>query len=248
MNTRPHLAAAPEPPPDESTPEERFARLAGRIYADRRAVPAVRELLLAVGYAVTVGRAEDGGAAQMWATVRCALAGRPGRVQELGRLDLPRYVAPGEESWVEGTCEAARHRPYVPQSSTGYGRALAADDWRNADGVCGASGTIRVTERDLRNGRHLLHWFCGRHRDQAARVAAQLVAQNEQAPEPVPNAGGLLPAYFRADWLTFYRGVSSPTWEPPVYGMSADGWPDASAPVSAHPRMRLVPVTTAAAE
>ncbi|MFD9593144.1 hypothetical protein ACFWA9_10340 [Kitasatospora sp. NPDC059973] len=238
MATRSHLSSAPEQAADESTPEEKFARLTRAVYGDRRADPPARELLLAVAFASTLGKVAD---EKMWTTVRRALGGRPARLRELARLDLPRYVEPGAESWVEGTCEAARHRAFVPRATGGHTRAQAAEDWRNTDHVCGSSGTMRVTERDLATGRHLLHWFCGRHREQAARVAEQLAEQNKRAPEPVPNAGGLLPSYFAADWLTFYRWASWLAWQPPSYGVCADDWPAAEHPVPAHPRLRLIP-------
>ncbi|MGV2914679.1 hypothetical protein [Streptomyces alfalfae] len=106
-------------------------------------------------------------------------------------------------------------------------------DWRTEDGVCGAPSHHRVLERDPRTGWITAHWFCKRHKEHADRVAAQVREQNEQAPEPVPNAGGLLPCYFKGDWEKVYRHYR-PGWEPPKYGLCADDWPTTSE-VTGHP-------------
>jgi len=97
-------------------------------------------------------------------------------------------------------------------------------DWRTEDGVCGAASHHRVLEKDPRTGWVTAHWFCKRHKDHADRVIEQVREQNEQAPEPIPNTGGLLPCYFKADWEKVYRHYR-PRWEPPSYGLAADDWP-----------------------
>lgn len=97
-------------------------------------------------------------------------------------------------------------------------------DWRTEDGLCGANSHHRVLEKDPRTGWVTAHWFCKRHKDHADRVAEQVRAQNERSPEPIPNTGGLLPSYFKADWTKVYRHYR-PRWTPPVYGIAADDWP-----------------------
>lgn len=115
-------------------------------------------------------------------------------------------------------------------------------DWRTEDGVCGANSHHLVLEKDPRTGWVTAHWFCKRHKDHADRVTAQVREQNEQAPEPVPNTGGLLPVFFKADWETVYRHYR-PRWEPPKYGICADDWPAVDEMVarpSRHSRLRVV--------
>lgn len=97
-------------------------------------------------------------------------------------------------------------------------------DWRTEDGVCGAQSHHRVLEKDPRTGWVTAHWFCKRHKEHADRVAEQVKEQNERAPEPVPNTGGLLPCYFKADWEKVYRHYRR-SWMPPSYGLAADDWP-----------------------
>lgn len=65
--------------------------------------------------------------------------------------------------------------------------------------ICGAASHHRVLEKDPVTGWVIPHWFCKRHKDHADRVAAQVKEQGEQAPEPIPNRGGLLPCYFAAE-------------------------------------------------
>ena len=99
-------------------------------------------------------------------------------------------------------------------------------DWRTEDGVCGAQSHHRVLEKDPRTGWVTAHWFCKRHKAHADRVAAQVREQNEQAPAPIPNTGGLLPVYFKADWAKVYAHYRK-GWTEPSYGLCADDWPTA---------------------
>jgi hypothetical protein len=113
-------------------------------------------------------------------------------------------------------------------------------DWRTEDGVCGASSYHRVLEKDPRTGWVTAHWFCKRHKDHAECVTEQVREQNEQAPEPIPNTGGLLPCYFKADWEKVYRHYR-PRWEPPRYGLAADDWAAVPAPQPRrHGRLRAI--------
>ncbi|MCW2895674.1 MAG: sle1 [Actinomycetia bacterium] len=113
-------------------------------------------------------------------------------------------------------------------------------DWRTEDGVCGANAHRVIEEKDPRTGWITGHPFCKRHQDHAARVAGQVRAQNEAAPEPIPNAGGLLPCYFKADWEKVYRHYKGPYWEPPVYGLCADDWPAPGEVFRSHRRLRVL--------
>lgn len=86
-----------------------------------------------------------------------------------------------------------------------------------------ASLPFHLIERDPRTGWHIDHWFCSRHRDHYERVKTQL-ANAPEAPEPIPNRGGLLPCHFKADWARMYT-LMRPHWTVPVYGIVADDWP-----------------------
>lgn len=165
-------------------------------------------------------------------------------------------------------CEAPRLRPYKPRPYKPRTDVLPPDvpnlrdeavarrlpppivhvmpgwtpprDWRTEDGVCGAGSHHRVIEKDPRTGWITAHWFCKRHKEHADRVAEQVREQNEQAPEPIPNTGGLLPCYFKADWEKVYRHYL-PHWEPPRYGLCADDWPSVDeAQPRWHGRLRAI--------
>jgi hypothetical protein len=115
-------------------------------------------------------------------------------------------------------------------------------NWRTEDGVCGAPSHHRVLEKDPRTGWVTAHWFCKRHKNHADRVAEQVREQNEQAPEPIPNTGGLLACYFKADWERVYKHVR-PHWQVPKYGICADDWPtvsEATGRPSRHARLRVL--------
>lgn len=165
-------------------------------------------------------------------------------------------------------CEAPRLRPYRPRPYKPRAQTVPPDvpvlkdeiiarrlpppivhvdpgykpprDWRTEDGVCGAASTHRVLEKDPRTGWITAHWFCKRHKGHADRVAEQVRAQNEAAPEPVPNRGGLLPCYFKADWEKVYRGHAGKYWTPPKYGLCADDWPTPGQMAPSRGRLRMV--------
>lgn len=140
---------------------------------------------------------------------------------------------------------AYRPAPLPPELEALKAEAMATytppRDWRTEDGVCGAASHHRVLEKDPRTGWVTAHWFCKRHKDHADRVTEQVREQNEQAPESIPNTGGLLPCYFKADWEKVYRHFR-PHWEPPSHGVCADDWPTADGAVqpTRHSRLRVV--------
>lgn len=191
---------------------------------------------------------------------------RQPRYKTLLADDAPRYVPPN--TWPDQAgCEAPRLRPYRPRS-TGNGivsptclikhphlgecRLTVIHSEASAVAVpkpalepsdtCDAAPKLdfHLIERNPLTGHYIDHWFCGRHRDHYERVKAQLSSAPE-APEPVPNRGGLLPCYFKADWERMYADVD-PYWKPPVYGIAADDWPGAvsGGVTPRHPRLRLI--------
>ncbi|MFG3250993.1 hypothetical protein [Streptomyces sp. NPDC048187] len=227
---------------------ETYAETVHRIYGDRRAAPQVRELLLAVAYALFVAPGEPGRVLSTAARAlgRSTVTGRP-RFDALVADDAPCYE-PHRTAAGWGPGEAPRLRPYVyrPRRPATRGEAEAAVplrplpepvvhvgpgyvppvDARNERQICGADSRHKVLELDPRTGWVLPHWFCKRHVDHAECVAEQVREQNEAAPEPIPNRGGLLPAYFTAPWEDVYRHYAPVRWKPPSWGLSADDWPD----------------------
>lgn len=195
---------------------------------------------------------------------------RKARYDRLIADDAPRYEPPESARNLQfdrPSCEAPRLRPYRPRPAKPYQpdpqaptpirpyqlppelAALKAEamatytpprDWRTEDGVCGADSHHRILEKDPRTGWVTAHWFCKRHKEHADRVAEQVREQNERAPEPVPNAGGLLPCYFKADWEKVYRHYRR-GWEPPKYRLCADDWPSVEeAQARRHGRLRAI--------
>lgn len=217
----------------------RFAEIAHRIYQDDRADTQTRKLLLAAAYAVTMAPIDEENDEwnSVWRAI-CSAVGNSIRdwdgLKDLISHDAPRYEPPG---WRWGTdpmhrlCSGPRVR-FHPDGP---------DDFRNRLKVCGAPAQDKIVEKDPVTGWHTNHWFCTRHHDQLLRVREQVRAQNEAAPKPVPNRGGLLPSYFNTDWIVMYRwALRHPEWEPPVYGICADDWPiPGKEPVAPRARLRL---------
>lgn len=186
----------------------------------------------------------------IWQQMRVMLGNdniRRPRYKQIIADDAPRYVPAYnlDDRW----CEAPRLRAYRPRNTTAPlvsptclykqhphlgacrytvvhgGKAAAVKPELEPSATCDAPAKtdFHLIERDPLTGWHIDHWFCSRHRDHYERVKAQLVDAPE-APEPVPNTGGLLPCYFKADWERVYA-ETSPHWKPPVYGIVADDWP-----------------------
>ncbi|MEV2259157.1 hypothetical protein AB0J13_10915 [Streptomyces anulatus] len=261
------LAAVPQQEKKPRTYEE----IVHAIYNDERADPQARELLLAIAYAVYLKDREEGVSPLREArrVLGRTSVGKP-RYDGLMAADVPRYQPPRnvDVHAHEVACDAPRLRLYRPKPAQPYEpdphapspirpyelppeiAALKAEvmatytpprDWRTEDGVCGANSRYRVLEKDPTTGWVTAHWFCRRHQGHADRVTEQLRAQNDAAPAPLPNKGGLLPCYFKADWEKVYRHYASRLWEPPVHGLCADDWPSPDrGPVVKKGRMRLV--------
>ncbi|MEU1078189.1 hypothetical protein ABZ404_36995 [Streptomyces sp. NPDC005878] len=257
-----HLAQVHQVPPGPKRKRKggggrggEFYKYATRIYNDDRADGPARELLLAVAYAVATAPAGDGKA--QWALVRKALGpsrSYRSRIEDLVGRDIPQYVPPdrqiGGHTERARRCQAPRLRPYRERHDprrqyTGEQRIAQqkreAEDFRNVENICGDLGNERVVEKALDTGWHQYRYFCPRHHDHLLRVQEQVREQNERAPEPIPNVGGLLPSYFDADWEVRYRKYAPRLWEPPVYGLRADDWPvPGKDPVPPRARLRLV--------
>ncbi|MCX4911852.1 hypothetical protein [Streptomyces sp. NBC_00878] len=255
-------------PAEEQRPKKTFPELVAAIYEDDRVGHETRELLLAVAYAVDLAKREDGVSPLRLARRKLGVEhGRQARYDRLVSADAPRYKPPQDTAdWGPSGapgCEAPRLRRYVyrprqapspfddeavvrlrplPETIVHVGPDhVDPVDYRNEHRICGANSHRRVLEKDPRTGWITAHWFCKRHTDQADRVTEQVREQNDQAPEPIPNTGGLLPCYFNADWAKVYK-YYRPRWEVPQYGLCADDWPTdvASARSTMHSRMRVI--------
>ena len=255
MSAALHLAEVHQAPPGPKRKRKggggdggEFYEYAQRIYSDDRAGSKARELLLAFAYAVTTAPPDDGDT--QWALLGEAL-GQNSRVEELIHEDVPRYVSPmhkpsGYDNLLR-ICSAPRLRPYKSHSWPGSlleevesQEKRDADDFRNRFKICGAKAADYAIELMPGTGWHKIHYFCPAHRGNLAQVREQIAEQNEAAPKPIPNAGGLLPSYFDADWEKVYRHYANPRWEPPVYGLRADDWPiPGREPVAPRARLRL---------
>ncbi|MGI5423028.1 hypothetical protein [Actinomadura luteofluorescens] len=247
---RPHLSD------DEA--RVKFDDLCREVYTDKRVPPGTREVILAMGWAMFRHPDRPNGA-PFWGEVRRALwaneYGKP-RMWDLIADDAPRYEQPGASYTLSGACEGPRHRPYQPRGERTYTTGLVyvpangaphRHDHTEGGRVCGADGSISVTEADMVTGWTTTHWFCRRHADRAREVRAQLHSRGEP-PLPIPNKGGILPCYFKADWEQVYReavgkALRGPSrWEPPYYGLAADDWPTpGKQPIPRRPRLSVVP-------
>jgi hypothetical protein len=234
-----------------------FADFAHRIYQDDRADAKSRELLLAFAYVITMKPTTS--AKEQFSNLRKAL-GRDERhhytdkLRDLIAHDIPRYIPPDERpggydqskrQCVGPRLRPFKERPYGAEQMTLPGRIEQAkrdaEDARNTLHICGAPGKHRVLEKQPGTGWYRFHYFCQRHVDHAVRVRDQVKDQNAAAPAPIPNAAGLLPCYFEANWVRLYRHYYFDEWEPPVYGVRADDWPiPGKQPVPQRARLRLV--------
>lgn len=254
-------------PAEEQRPKKTFPELVAAVYEDERVGHETRELLLAIAYAVDLAKREDGVSPLKVARRKLGVErGRTARYDRLVADDAPRYEPPREVERMASamSCDGPRLRPYRPRPyaprtkpDSGlveptrirplpepvvyvYPGYTPPRDWRTEDGVCGAPSHHQVLEKDPRTGWVTAHWFCKRHKEHADRVAEQVKEHNGQAPEPIPNTGGLLPCYFNADWETVYRHFR-PRWTVPAYGLCADDWPTPDqVPDRRHGRLRAI--------
>lgn len=237
-----HLAHAHQPTPPKRRPKRKgggdggkFSQYAQRIYQDDRANSETRSILLAIAYVITMVPLDND--TTVWKETAKAL-GVPrlrhrGSLQELVRQDIPAYEPPGRRYGtdpMDRLCMGPRVRPHPD----------GPDDWRNTMKVCGAPAQEKVIEKDPATGWHTNRWFCTRHHDHLVRVREQVRDQNENAPEPIPNKGGLLPCYFDSDWVRVYAWALGWDWAPPSYGYRADDWPvPGRDPITTPQRARL---------
>ncbi|HEY5835041.1 hypothetical protein [Streptomyces sp.] len=189
-----------------------------KVYRDPRQTPESRELILLLAW--LAARDPDrnpqvGKPRSVWARANDILGvdftrRQPPRLAHLVASDAPRY----EMDW---------HSP------ANQGRACQAPMIRRA-GECGQNSVDSFARTDPDTGWLTLVWTCSRHR--AWGSAQHRIERAKPRVEPIPNAGGLLPCYFRRTdetWVELYRWARAwkhdRSWEPPSYGLRADRWP-----------------------
>jgi hypothetical protein len=239
-------------------PLQAWDALCREVYDHTRMPPGTREVVLAMGW-VLFRHPDRPNGKPFWREVRRRLGANElgrARMHDLIAADAPRYEQRRNFASMGGSCEGPRLRPYrprvdrTPYTTTRVHAAAGAptEPYDHTEGgrICGDDGRIEVIEADMTTGWHTSHWFCRRHADRARQVKAQLAARGEPPP-PIPNVGGLLPCYFKADWETVYAGavkksIGTPYgWERPYYGLSADDWPvPGKQPIPRRPRLAVI--------
>ncbi|GAA0554913.1 hypothetical protein GCM10010390_66300 [Streptomyces mordarskii] len=119
---------------------------------------------------------------------------------------------------------------YDPEES---GEAICSAPMIRRGGTCGQPAQDHSYTADPETGWRTPVWFCRRH----ATYGRELNLALADAPEPIPNRGGLLPCYFRLKsglrgWEQNYKWAAHTAdpwlrteWLPPRYGVAAEGWP-----------------------
>lgn len=246
----------------------KYDDLCREAYTDTRLPPGTREVVIAMGW-VMFRHPDQPSGAPFWTELKRILwanaYGKP-RLWDLIADDAPRYEQPGASYTWSGPCEGPRIRPYRPRPTNPPetdvtdlrvtqtiihvpigGAPSSPYDHTQGGRICGADGSIGVIEADMTTGWTTTHWFCRRHSARAREIKAQLDARGEPPP-PIPNRGGLLPCYFKADWQAVYekavdralRGGAA-RWQPPYYGLAADDWPvPGKQPIPRRPRLSVI--------
>ncbi|MFB7896076.1 hypothetical protein ACFC1B_07075 [Streptomyces xiamenensis] len=210
---------------DDRLGQARYCALADRVYGEPRMPAGTRDLILALGWVTLRDPRRHDPTLDLWARARDILNADDAHVVRLIAADAPRY----EIDWHAGPqgCQA-------PMARAGQ--------------LCGRGTVYGFTESDPVTGWATSWGFCGRARcrpylETTHRRAA---ASHEAAPKPIPNKGGLLPLFFQFNWERRYlhatKQVGPFHWSPPVYGLSADEWPEAPGqdPPQAFPKLRLI--------
>lgn len=219
-----HLAHAHQPQPAAGPKrkggggsDDGYDRIVARVYRDPRQTPESRELILLLAWLLRrdPNRHTDVGAPKsVWERATEVLGvdftrRQPPRLAYLIATDAPRYETDYQAPEHERRCGAPMIRRV---------------------GECGQPGVDGWAEVDPETGWRTLRWSCGRHR--AWGVEQQRVERQKPRVEPIPNRGGLLPCYFAwpdEKWINTYRWAlkwrHERSWEPPTYGLRADGWP-----------------------
>jgi hypothetical protein len=237
-----HLAHAQEPAPGPGGKTkggggsgDGYDAIVTRVYRDDRHTPETRDLILLMAWlaardpdrhTTTVGFWERAG--NVLGRYKLGLREKP-RLADLIAADLPRYA--------------------IDYRSDAWQRHVCAAPMIRRDGLCGQHATNHTESIDA-NGWLSPIWYCRRHADWGRKQEAAYREARKTAPPPVPNAGGLMPSYFRnkngdQGWIEVYEWAAKWKYEswkvPEPYGLRADDWPrpDREAPQWEPPRLRL---------
>ncbi|WP_448334020.1 hypothetical protein [Streptomyces sp. DSM 41534] len=211
---------------DDRAAMARYDQLAARVYGERRMPTGTRDLILALGWVTLRDPRRHDPTISTWGRVREVLNADNRTMWTLVADDAPRY----EHDWHASPmgCQAPMVR---------------------IDRLCGRSTTIGFMEFDPVTGWGTDWGFCSRPRcrEYMKPIYERAHGSKVKAPEPIPNAGGLLPLFFSWVWEEKYRKAMElirgrTSWEPPSYGLSADEWPEAPGQEKpkAFPKLRLV--------
>ncbi|MFD9721064.1 hypothetical protein [Streptomyces sp. NPDC059076] len=238
-----HLAHAHQKPIKQRRPKrtgggsgDGYDRLVTRVYQDPRMTPEARELILVLAWLIARDPNrfdEHGNLLRTWRKRAVCILGEYGpgprkesRLADLLYADRPRYE-PARLPWQQQPCDA----PMVRR-----------------EGTCGQPARGHEYEVDQETGQWTPVWFCRRHDQWGRSLHQQRVLR--PGPEPIPNAGGLVPSYLAVSdldaWARLYKEAAvwkgDQLWEPPkAYGLCADGWPvPGQDPVPQRSRLRLV--------
>ena len=89
---------------------------------------------------------------------------------------------------------------------------------------CGGPQSHQTRVTDPETGEWTYQGWCRQH-ESHWRIMAAREKTLTNVPEPMPNAGGLLPCYIHAsNWPDVYAWAR-PDWKPPYVGICADDWP-----------------------
>ncbi|MEU1327154.1 hypothetical protein [Streptomyces microflavus] len=212
--------------PDDRDGMLRYDELTSRVFSERRMPSGTRDLLLALGWVTLRDPRRHDPTLGVWVRTRDVLNADNKRMWQLITEDVPRYDSNLHDDSPMG-CQAPMIR---------------------AKRLCGRSTMHGFSECDPATGWSRYWGFCNRPRcrEYMAPIWERSRGSHKRAPEPIPNAGGLLPLFFSWNWESKYRKAMElikyhSSWEPPGYGLSADEWPTVpgTEPVEAFPKLRL---------
>ncbi|WP_030757682.1 hypothetical protein [Streptomyces sp. NRRL F-5135] len=205
----------------------RYDQLASRVYTETRMPSGTRDLVLALGWVTLRDPRRHDPAIGTWARTREVMNTDNKRIWQLIAEDVPRYDFDLHDKAPMG-CQAPMVR---------------------VQRLCGRNTMYGFSEFDPATG-WMTYWgFCNRPRcrEYMRTIEQRAKGSKDRAPEPIPNAGGLLPLFFSWNWEAKYRKAMAlikfrSSWEPPSYGLSADEWPEVPGQEKpkAFPKLRLI--------
>lgn len=219
-----HLAHAHQAQPDPRRKRkgggggrDGYDAIVAALYQDQRITREAREIALLLAW--LIARDPNRFNAGVWQRAEAILGTRQygGKTQSIAGLlvasDIPRYEDDRSiPAWHDQTCDA----PMIRRA-----------------GKCGQPARDNSYTADPTTGWRTPVWYCRRHEGFGKDSDCAL----RDAPEPIPNRGGLLPSYFRRKngiegWVYDYRWAyhqknpfAYKAWEPPSYGVDARLWP-----------------------